>query len=252
MTTTSINEPIIELHDVDYRLDNGRYLITQLSFAIQTGETIVLLGRSGSGKTTTLKLINRLLTATKGQINVLGKEIEQWELTTLRRKIGYVIQQGGLFPHYTVARNVALVPELEGWQQDSIDLRVNELLELVGLPANEFRDRYPRQLSGGQQQRVGLARALAADPPILLLDEPFGALDAILRRQLQKDFHNLIKKLNKTVLFVTHDLKEALFLASRIGLMVNGKMIALDIPNNFLANKHQEIRAFVECLDDLS
>jgi osmoprotectant transport system ATP-binding protein len=181
---------------------------------------------------------------------VLGRGVNEWDAIRLRRQIGYVIQEGGLFPHYNVARNVALIPQLEGWQRERINARVTELLQMVGLPFDEFAKRYPHQLSGGQRQRVGVARALAADPPLLLLDEPFGALDPIIRRQLQQEFRALIRRLGKTAVFVTHDIREALQLADRIGLMVDGKLVELADAKDFLRSQHPEARAFVDCLND--
>jgi osmoprotectant transport system ATP-binding protein len=240
----------VKFNKVDYRVATGQQLITSLDLEIKTGETLVLLGRSGSGKTTTLKLINRLLEPTSGEISVLGRAGQNWALIELRRRIGYVIQEGGLFPHYTVAENIALVPQLERWPRERIEARVDQLLQLIGMPRAEFAHRYPAQLSGGQRQRVGIARALAADPPLLLLDEPFGALDPIIRRQLQQEFRELMQRLGKTAIFVTHDLREALSLASRIGLMAAGRLIVLATPRDFLRSQHPEARAFLECLKE--
>jgi osmoprotectant transport system ATP-binding protein len=240
----------IELLNVNYAIASGRLLVKDLSLTVAAGETLVLLGRSGCGKTTTLKLINRLLTATGGEVRVLGRNTQEWPAIALRRKIGYVIQEGGLFPHYTVARNIALVPELEAWPRARIDARVAELLALIGLPPADFAHRYPRELSGGQRQRVGVARALAADPPVLLLDEPFGALDPIIRRQLQQDLRALLKRLNKAAVFVTHDVREAFLLATRIGLMVDGALVELGTPRQFQQSAHPEARAFLECLSE--
>jgi osmoprotectant transport system ATP-binding protein len=181
-------------------------------------------------------------------VRVLGSSTREWDPIKLRRQTGYVIQEGGLFPHYTVARNVALVPELESWPRERIYARVEELLQLVGLPYGEFAGRYPHQLSGGQRQRVGVARALAADPPLLLLDEPFGALDPITRRQLQQEFRALQQRLRKTAVFVTHDVREAFLLATRIGLLVDGRMVEMGTPEEFLRSNHPEAREFTECL----
>ena len=240
----------VELVNAGYRVNGGKALVKGLSFTIDQGETLVLLGRSGSGKTTTLKLINCLLKPTEGEVRVLGRSTREWDPIRLRRQIGYVIQEGGLFPHYTVARNVSLVPELEGWPRERIDARVKELMQLIGLPFEEFASRYPHQLSGGQRQRVGVARSLAADPPLLLLDEPFGALDPITRRQLQREFRELQQRLGKTAVFVTHDVREAFQLAARIGLLVDGTMVELCTPDQFLHSTHPEVQAFVECLKD--
>src|SRR5689334_10516724 len=184
------NPAIIEFHDVTLSRNN-RPLVSHLNFSIYQGEALILLGRSGSGKTTTMKLINRLFTPTQGEVLFAGKPTTQWDEIKLRRKIGYVIQETGLFPHFTVERNVGLVPSLEGWQPKQIKTRVYELLHLVGLDPAQFAQRYPHELSGGQRQRVGVARALAADPPVLLMDEPFGALDPITRLELQQEFRRL-------------------------------------------------------------
>jgi osmoprotectant transport system ATP-binding protein len=236
----------VEFIDACYKLNGSRALVEGLDFTVGKGETLVLLGRSGSGKTTTLKLINCLLKPTGGDVRVLGRSTREWDPIRLRRQIGYVIQEGGLFPHYTVARNVALVPELESWPREKIDARVEELLRMVGLPSVEFGGRYPHQLSGGQRQRVGVARALAADPPLLLLDEPFGALDPITRRQLQQEFRMLQERLGKTAVFVTHDVREAFELATRIGLLVNGTMVEIGTPEEFLRSPHPEAQAFAD------
>jgi len=226
-------EKIIEFRDVEYSLPGGRRLISGLSFAVERGETMVLLGRSGSGKTTTLKLVNALLVPSAGQALVEGRATTAWDPIRLRRGIGYVIQEMGLFPHFDVARNIGLVPEIEGWDAERTRQRVDELLQLVGLDP-QVRSRYPRALSGGQRQRVGVARALAVDPPVLLMDEPFGALDPITRAALQREFLELQKRLHKTILFVTHDLREALLLASRIALFEAGALVGIYEPEEFL------------------
>jgi osmoprotectant transport system ATP-binding protein len=223
----------------------GRALVHGVSFVVSAGETLVLLGRSGSGKTTTLKLINRLLEPTAGDIRVAGEPTRGLEVTRLRRRIGYVIQEIGLFPHFTVEQNVGLVPRLEGWPAERIGRRVRELLTLVGLDPDVFGRRYAHQLSGGQRQRVGVARALAADPPLLLLDEPFGALDPITRVELQREFRSLEGRLGKAVVFVTHDVREGLLLATRIGLMQEGRLVFLGTPEEFRGSEHPECRAFM-------
>jgi osmoprotectant transport system ATP-binding protein len=235
----------LELREVAYTIE-GRDLITQLSFTVQPGETLVLLGRSGCGKSTTLKLINGLLIPSAGEIWVAGKPTTQWDLIQLRRLVGYVIQDIGLFPHFTVARNVGLVPSLLGWAPGKIQARVYELLEMVGLNPTQFAGRYPHQLSGGQQQRVGVARALAADPPFLLMDEPFGALDPITRLDLQQEFILLQQRLQKTVVFVTHDVQEALLLGTTIGLMQAGQLLSLSPPQTFLTSSTHEAQAFLK------
>jgi osmoprotectant transport system ATP-binding protein len=229
-------QPAIEFRNVSYRLNDegkeGRELLHNLNLEVQRGETLVLLGRSGSGKTTTLKLINHLLAPTTGELLVDARPTPEWDVIRLRRMIGYVIQEVGLFPHFTVERNIGLVPKIENWDADRIAKRVGELLQLVGLDP-EIAKRYPRELSGGQRQRVGVARALAADPPILLMDEPFGALDPITRAELQREFLALQKRLRKTVVFVTHDLREALLLGTRIALMEAGRLLTIQTPETF-------------------
>jgi osmoprotectant transport system ATP-binding protein len=224
----------IEFRNVEYRVTPERVLLAGLDLAVIRGETLMLLGRSGSGKTTCLKLINRLLTPSSGEVRIEGKSSREWDPIRLRRRIGYAIQDVGLFPHYTVWENVALVPKLEKWQRQRIADRVDDVLRLVGLPSSEFADRYPSQLSGGQRQRVGLARALAAEPPILLMDEPFGALDPITRAEIQGEFRKLQEKLRKTIVFVTHDVGEALMLGDRIALMESGRLRSIDTPREFL------------------
>jgi osmoprotectant transport system ATP-binding protein len=188
------------------------------------------------------------LQPSSGEVIVEGKATTAWDPIALRRHIGYVIQEGGLFPHFTIARNVALVPSLSGWGEPRIDERVRELLNLVGLEWGVFADRYPRELSGGQRQRVGVARALAADPPLLLLDEPFGALDPLTRASLQREFSDLSRRLGKTAILVTHDVREALALATRIGLMHKGRLLLLEPPDGFRASTNPQARAYLETL----
>ncbi|KZL47915.1 ABC transporter ATP-binding protein [Nodularia spumigena CENA596] len=240
----------VEFRDVTFSR-NHRPLVSHLNFSISQGEALVLLGRSGSGKTTTMKLINRLFTPTQGEVLFNGIPTTQWDEIKLRRSIGYVIQETGLFPHFTVERNVGLVPNLLGWQSKQIKLRVYELLQMVGLDPGQFAARYPHELSGGQKQRVGVARALAADPPVLLMDEPFGALDPITRLELQQEFHRLQQELGKTVVFVTHDIQEAFVLADRIGLMCEGELVVLGTKDEFKQSQHPESLAFLQCLQSL-
>lgn len=241
---TAGDHKAIELDSASFCL-GGRVLVDGVSLSVRQGETLVLLGRSGSGKTTTLRLINRLLEPSSGRILVNGRLTTEWNPIRLRRSIGYVIQDGGLFPHFTVERNIALVPAIEKWDPGRTHARVLELLDVVGLGSG-LVSRYPRQLSGGQRQRVGVARALAADPPILLLDEPFSALDPITRSELQKEFRALQDRMKKAAIFVTHDLREALLLGDRIALMENGKLV-VDLPRaEFVHSSEPLVRAYSE------
>jgi osmoprotectant transport system ATP-binding protein len=252
MNTKTADSPgnSIEFCDVAYHINviPARIIVSGISLTISQGETVVLLGRSGSGKTTLLKLINGMLLPSKGKILVQGRATADWDPIRLRRGIGYVIQDAGLFPHFTVAENVALVPSLENWDAARTAARVEEMLQLVGLNPREYAKRRPRELSGGQRQRVGVARALAADPPILLTDEPFGALDPVTRAELQREFSALARRLGKTIVFVTHDLREALLLASRIVLLEAGRIVASGSPKEFLHINHPEVRAFTSSL----
>jgi osmoprotectant transport system ATP-binding protein len=228
---------MIRLDSVSKRFANGQIAVHALTLEIPSGETCVLVGPSGCGKTTTLKMINRLLEPTSGRIFLDDEDITHGDPVRLRRRIGYVIQQVGLFPHQTIGTNVGTVPRLLGWKKDRIAGRVNELLDLVGLPPDEYRDRYPAQLSGGQRQRVGVARALAADPPVLLMDEPFGAIDPITRMRLQDEFLRLQSEVRKTVVFVTHDIEEAVKMGDRICILeVGGKLAQYDTPAAVLGN----------------
>jgi osmoprotectant transport system ATP-binding protein len=248
---TIAEQNLIEFRGVSWR-PNGRAdaaIIDGVSLEVPRGETLVLLGRSGSGKTTLLRLINGMHWPTKGEVLVEGRPTREWDAIRLRRGIGYVIQEAGLFPHFTVAENVALVPGLENWPKEKIAARVKDMLQLVGLEPSEFAGRRPRELSGGQRQRVGVARALAADPPILLMDEPFGALDPVTRAELQREFQGLALRLRKTIVFVTHDLREALLLASRIILLEKGRVVASAGPKEFLRLQHPEVLAFAGSLD---
>jgi len=219
--------------------DATRSSVDECSFAVEQGQFVVLLGPSGCGKTTLLKMINRLYEPTSGRILVDGADVTSLPATQLRRRIGYVIQQTGLFPHMRIEQNIAVVPRLLGWQRQRTAARIDELLELIGLP-REYRSRYPRQLSGGEQQRVGIARALAADPQLLLMDEPFGAIDAITRARLQDELLRIQRKLRKTVMFVTHDVDEALRLADKIIVMREGRIVQFDTPLTILTRPRDE------------
>lgn len=249
------SQTIIEFRNVSYRLRDGRGrqldLLQSVSFTVARGETLVLLGRSGAGKTTALKLINRLLEPTDGEVRVEGKSTQEWDPIALRRRIGYVIQETGLFPHYTVEENAAIVPRLERWPAERVAKRVNELLELVGLAPQEFLRRYPHELSGGQRQRVGLARALAADPAILLMDEPFGALDPLTRGEVRREFHSLKERLGKTIVIVTHDIGEAVLLGTRIVLVDAGKLTGSFSPEEFLHSNEPAAAAYLGQLREL-
>lgn len=225
----------IQFEQVSLRFPRApRSAVDQVTCQIQTGELVVILGPSGCGKTTLLKMVNRLYEPTGGNIYLGGVSTRKLPATRLRQQIGYVIQQSGLFPHMSVADNIAVVPKLLGWPKPQIQMRIDQLLELVRLPAAEYRSRYPAQLSGGQQQRVGIARALAGDPATLLMDEPFGAIDAITRTALQDEILRLQRQLQKTILFVSHDVEEALRLADRIIVMREGRIVQFDTPFNLL------------------
>jgi osmoprotectant transport system ATP-binding protein len=228
------SDPVIEFRHAGYKLPNGRVLLRDLNLVVQRGETLVLLGRSGAGKSTALKLINRMLEPTEGAVLVEGRATVESDPIELRRHIGYVIQEVGLFPHFTVEQNISLVPRLERWPEERVRARVGELLQLVGLSEAEFLHRYPHQLSGGQRQRVGVARALAADPPILLMDEPFGALDPLTTAEVQCEFQDLQRRLKKTIVIVTHHVAEALLLGNRIGVINAGAMVGLYTPKDFM------------------
>jgi osmoprotectant transport system ATP-binding protein len=238
----------VEFEQVAYRVD-GRDVLRGIDLSLDANETLVLLGRSGSGKTTLLKTVNGLLTPSSGEVRFENRRIAEWDPIRLRRRIGYVIQDGGLFPHITVARNVGLVPELEAWPAQKIRARVNELLDAVGLAPGVYASRYPRQLSGGEKQRVGIARALAADPPLLLLDEPFAALDPVTRFDMQQHFLKLRKEFRKAALFVTHDLREALLLGSRIALLHDGQVEWVGASGQFRGATSLHARTFLRTLE---
>ena len=241
--------PILEIRGLHLAID-GRPVLRDISLDVDSGETVMLLGRSGSGKTSLLRTVNGLLRPDRGEIRFEGRPAADWDPIRLRRRMGYVIQDSGLFPHWTVEQNVGLVPRLENWPAARISSRVEELLAAVGLEPREFRARLPRELSGGQKQRVGIARALAAEPPLLLLDEPFAALDPITRFDLQGQFRELRRSVRTAALFVTHDVREALMMGSRIALLKDGALDVLADPSGFLEADTSEARAFLAGLEE--
>ncbi|MGI1659305.1 MAG: ABC transporter ATP-binding protein [Desulfitobacterium sp.] len=237
---------MIKFENVSKKYEDGTEAVKSLNFEINDGELLVLIGPSGCGKTTTMKMINRLIPHTGGRITIDGKDIDAIDPVPLRRNIGYVIQQAGLFPHYTIEDNIALIPRLKKWNESEIKERVNYLMEVVGLDPAVFAGRYPRELSGGQQQRVGVARALASNPDIILMDEPFGALDPITREQLQDELVRIQSEMHKTIVFVTHDMDEALKLGDRIAVMRDGELLQLDTPDQLLSNpSHGFVEEFI-------
>lgn len=241
-------ETVIEFRHAGYRLATGQTLLSDLNLSIPKGETVALLGRSGAGKSTALKLINRMLEPTDGEVSVNGRSTLNWNPIALRRQIGYIIQDVGLFPHYSVEENIALLPRLQHWPEERIRTRVAQLLELVGLNSGEYLRRYPHELSGGQRQRVGIARALAADPPILLMDEPFGALDPLTRAEVQCEFQTVQQNLAKTIVIVTHHVGEALLLGTRIAVLDAGKLVGVYSPKEFFNATEPVAAAYVENL----
>lgn len=234
---------VIQFNQVSKSYEDGTKAVDSLHLEIKKGEFFVLIGPSGCGKTTTMKMINRLIETTEGSILIDGKDIQQYNINELRWDIGYVLQQIALFPHMTIAENIAVVPEMRKWSKEKIKARVDELLQMVGLDPDVYRNRMPDELSGGQKQRIGVVRALAANPKIVLMDEPFSALDPLSREQLQKDIVQLQKKIQKTIVFVTHDMQEALSLGDRICIMKEGKVVQLDTPERIIHNPKNE---FVE------
>jgi osmoprotectant transport system ATP-binding protein len=238
---------LVEFRNVSYSVSDVE-ILRHVSLTIDEGETLVLLGRSGSGKTTLLKMVNGLIAPVAGEVLFEGRSVREWDPIRLRRRIGYVIQDGGLFPHVTVERNVGLVPKLEGWPEERIRSRTAELLHALGLPVSVYGRRYPRQLSGGERQRVGIARALAADPPMLLLDEPFAALDPVTRFEAQRQFLDFRNLLRKTALVVTHDIREALLLGTRIALVKDGRIDVVAPAAEFPASRSPEAQTFLATL----
>ena len=244
-------QPVVSFEGVEFRHDGRQAVLRDLSFAVKSAETIALVGRSGAGKSTILKLVNRLLVPTAGRVVVEDVDTRSWDPIALRRHVGYVIQDVGLFPHMTVAENVGIVPRLERWALPRIDARVQQLLDLVGLPFAEYGARRPRELSGGQRQRVGVARALAIDPPILLMDEPFGALDPVTRAELRGEFSRIRRRLRTTVMLVTHDMAEAFALGDRVGVLEAGELIALDTPSRLAASDDLRVRVLIDAVPAL-
>ena len=236
---------VIEFRDVNVTTQQGRKLLDGVSFGIEEGTITAILGRSGSGKTTLLRTVNRMIEPASGDVLVNGNSVSASDVISLRRSIGYVIQETGLFPHFTVARNAGLVPEIEGKPRAERNRRSYELLRAVGLDPDTYAERYPHQLSGGQRQRVGLARALAGEPATLLMDEPFGALDPLTRAEMQDMLRDLLSRLKKTVLLVTHDLDEALYLATRIVLLADGKLVAHLKAEEFASSPQPEVQSYV-------
>jgi osmoprotectant transport system ATP-binding protein len=239
-------QDVVRFDDVEFGHPGGRPIVRRLSLAITAGETTAIVGRSGAGKSTLLRLINRLLLPTSGRVFVQGRNTIEWDPIRLRRSIGYVLQDVGLFPHMTVEENVSIVPRLEHWDPDRVRSRAHELLEMVGLPPASFAARRPHELSGGQRQRVGLARALAVDPPILLMDEPFGALDPITRMEVRSEFSRLQRQLRTTVLIVTHDIAEASALGDRVGVMDDGELIACDTPERVAESDDVRVQGLID------
>jgi osmoprotectant transport system ATP-binding protein len=240
--------PAIEFRGVSFARPGRPRILDQFSLIVESGDVLALVGRSGAGKSTLLKLINRLLEPDAGAILVEGRDTREWPPIQLRRRVGYVLQDVGLFPHMTVAGNVGVVPRLDGWAADRVAPRVAELLELVGLPARQFASRWPDELSGGQRQRVGVARALAVDPPVLLMDEPFGALDPLTRAELHREFRRIQERLRKTVIIVTHDMGEAFALADRMGVIEEGRLIACDRPQEVAASREPFVRQLLDAV----
>lgn len=242
------NLSVIEFTRAHYRAPGGAVILDDVSFTVERGTVLVLVGRSGVGKTTILRLINRLLVPSAGEVRVEGRATSEWDPIALRRRTGYVLQEVGLFPHMTIGRNIGVVPRLNGWPEPRVDARCLELLELVGLDPSTFEGRFPHELSGGQRQRVGFARALAADPPVILMDEPFGALDPLTRAELHREFRRIQEQLHKTVVMVSHDMGEAFALATRLGVLDQGRLVALDTPEAVARTGDPRVRMFLDAM----
>jgi osmoprotectant transport system ATP-binding protein len=240
--------PAIQFSGVSYARPGGRRTLDRFDLAVESGDVLAIVGRSGAGKTTLLKLVNRLLVPDEGSVRVEGRDTREWDPIALRRRVGYVLQEVGLFPHMTVADNVAVVPRLERWPAPRVEARVRELFELIGLDAGAYGTRWPDELSGGERQRVGVARALAADPPVLLMDEPFGALDPVTRAELHEEFRRIQQRLRKTVMIVTHDMGEAFALATRIGVLDGGVLVAHDTPERIAASADPRVSRLLDAV----
>jgi len=238
----------VQFREVSFGHTRKAPILDRFTLTVDAGACVALVGASGAGKTTVLKLVNRLLVPDAGDVRVEGRDTREWDPIRLRRSVGYVIQDVGLFPHLTVADNIAVVPRLEGWEDARVESRVRELLELIGLAHDDYAARWPDELSGGQRQRVGVARALAADPPVLLMDEPFGALDPVTRRQLRDEFRRIQSRLRKTVLLVTHDMAEAMAMADRIGVLDQGRLIWSGPADAILGADDARVRQLIEAV----
>ena len=236
----------VEFRDVSFTRPGGLRVLDRFNIGVESGEVVALVGRSGAGKSTLLKLVNKLLDPESGEVIVEGRSTRDWEAIRLRRRVGYVLQEVGLFPHMTIAGNIGLVPKLERWAPGRTEARVGELLDLIGLDRRTFAGRWPDELSGGQRQRVGVARALAVDPPILLMDEPFGALDPVTRVELHGEFRRIQERVRKTVLIVTHDMREAFALATRIGVLDAGRLAAFDTPQAMKTSTDPRVRQLLD------
>jgi osmoprotectant transport system ATP-binding protein len=248
MPSDGASPPAIAFADVSFTRPGGPHVLEHFNLTVAPGEVLALVGRSGAGKSTLLKLVNRLLLPDQGEVRVEGRNTREWPPVRLRRRVGYVLQDVGLFPHMTVRDNIGIVPRLEGWPAARIAVRVDELLALIGLDSAGIADRWPDELSGGQRQRVGVARALAVDPPVLLMDEPFGALDPLTRAELHVEFHRIQDRLHKTVIIVTHDMGEAFALASRIGVLDDGRLIECDAPLAIARSADPRVRRLLDAV----
>jgi len=246
------SSPVAQFEEVSFGYPASGPVLDGFTLSVDRGEVVVLVGRSGAGKSTILKLVNRMVLPRSGVVRVEGRDTREWDPIALRRRTGYVLQDVGLFPHMSVEENVGLVPRLERWPDDRIRARAHSLLDLVGLPAEIFAARWPSELSGGQRQRVGVARALAIDPPILLMDEPFGALDPVTRVELQREFGRIQRQLATTVILVTHDMSEAFALAQRIGVVDKGSLVVCDVPAAVARSKDPRVRVLLETMNTAS